>query len=227
MLLKTLLGLLFLGLIAVPGARADDCAKTDHLSARDKDTIVTLARRVGMSGPLRICGDYFAPPIGCQAIRVDSLPRIEGIKRSWQSLYMGRSAEGKRTCPWWTRDSTVYRQGGWVAASSNRGDVTVWRFTAGLHLVDAQLGPGISDAQANLIIQALHDLSWQDGLDEEGRSLMAEWNREPSWIEQISSIYGDQESGYDVRAGETGGLLIHVTVKGSVVTLTQAGLYAV
>jgi len=225
--LKTPLVLLLLALLAVPSARADECGSADHLSAHDRQTILTLAKRIGMTGPLRMCGDYFAPPAGCPAIRVDSLQRVEGNKRSWQRLYLGRGTETGETCPWWRRGSTVYRQDGWVAASSNRDDVTVWRFTAGRHSVEARLGPGISHARADLIIQSLHDLTWQDGLDEEGRRLMAEWNREPSWLELITSIYGDEESGYDVRVGETGGLLIHVAVKGSVVRLTRAGFYVV
>lgn len=222
----TFLPSLLLALLLAPGAHADECGTTDDLSARDTEAIVTLARRVGMAGALRVCGDYYGAPIGCPAVRVDSLPRIDGNKRSWQRLYLGRSVKGQEACPWWERGSAVYWRGGWVAAKSNLHDMASWRFTRGPLEADVILGETISHELADRIIGALHDHTWQDALDADGRQLMNAW-WEPARLAQISSIYGNAETGYDVRFGEMGGMIIRVEVNGAAIRLTAAGIYYV
>ena len=216
-----------LALLAATCARAQACGAIDKLSARDIEAIQALSRRSGMSGPLRLCGDYFGAPVGCPAIRVDSLPSADGNKHSWQQLYLGRGVEGQETCPWWKRGSKVYRQGGWVAARSNLENMTSWRFTHGQRHADVQLGNGISYGLADTLIRSLLDRTWQDELDVDGRQLMAQWHQQPDRLEQITSIYGNAETGYDLRFGEMGGLIVHVAVKGSVVKLVRASIYYV
>ncbi len=221
-----------LALIAVSqAAAATDCQPPKHLSASDSEAIHLLAHGVGMKGPLRLCGVWWGAPSGCEAVLVESLPIVEGSKRSWQQLYLGRAApDPDMQCPGGRKSGGTYRHGGWLAAKDNLSTTTTWRFTHGPARVDARLGQGVSYEVADTLIRALCEHVWRDELSHNGRVLMERTMRQsPDWVNHITSVsssYG-RTGTYEVGFSELGGLLLLVELEGTRVKLLRADIVVV
>lgn len=208
-------------------ADAQTCVAADKLSMRDVQNIQTLARRMGMQGPLRLCADYWSLPSACEAVRVDSLPKVEGQRREWQHLYLKPRGERRRLCRDAEHATHLQSLGGWDTSREHLEQIVAWRFSDGPHHADVRLGNGISVPLAEQIIRALLDRRWAGELDAEGRDLLARWHREAGRLTEITSIYPYGDHGYEVRMGETGGLLVQVEVTDAVVTVIRVSFYLV
>lgn len=219
--------LLALVMLSPACARAQSCVVAKDLSVTDIASIQSLARRMGMQGPLRLCADYLWQPSACAAVRVDTLPSADGPRREWQQLYLQPRADRRPTCKVAKPGARVQSQGGWATSREQLQRVVAWRFQEGQEHADIQLGDGIGYAQAEVIIRALLDQRWAGDLDAEGRELLARWHREAGRLSAITSIYPYGKQGYEVRMGETGGLLVQVDVTDAVVTVIRVSFYLV
>lgn len=208
-------------------ADAQACVAADKLSMREVQAIQTLARRMGMQGPLRLCADYWWLPSACEAVRVDSLPKVEGLRRAWQQLYLKPQTERRLMCRDAEHATRLQALGGWATSREHLTQIVAWRFSDGPHHADVRLGNGISVPLAERIIRALLDQRWVGELDAEGRDLLARWHREAGRLTEITSIYPYGDHGYEVRMGETGGLLVQVEVTEAVVTVIRVSFYLV
>lgn len=206
---------------------AQSCRAPDTLSPRDVASIQSLARRMGMPGPVRLRADYLWLPSTCEGVRVDTLPKAEGPRREWQQLYLKPRADRRPTCQVTKPGARLRSLGGWATSREQLQRVVAWRFQEGQEHADIQLGDGISYPQAELIVRALLDQRWAGDLDAEGRELLARWHREADRLSAITSIYPHGRHGYEVRMGETGGLVVQVEVSGAVVTVIRVAFYLV
>ena len=218
---------LALALVSPTDTRAQSCVAADKLSPQDITSIHSLARRVGMQGPLRLCADYWSLPSACEAIRVDSWPLADGQRREWQELYLRQPRAGRLTCPPPEREAGMRSLGGWVTSSQHLRRVVAWRFSDGTQDATVQLGRDITYETAERIIRALLEQRWAGDLDADGRDLLARWHREADRLSAITSIYPYGNHGYEVRMGETGGLLVQVDVTDAVVTVIRVSFYLV
>ena len=158
---------------AVTGA-----TQADSPTSQEREAAEALALRLGMSAPISVRKTVWG---SCEALLAESVPIVEGNKRIWQQLYMGRTvADTDMACPSWPRGSATASQGGWTAARSNLREITTWRFVHRGGTVDVRLGAGVSYAVAETLIRSLDERNWRDvrkpdmypGLASSGRSLV-------------------------------------------------------
>lgn len=211
-----------LPLTSTRGAHADGIGQP---TPQEQEVAAALAARLGMPSPIHVRKIRWGLPGGCEALLAESEPVVEGNKRSWQQLYLGRTVDDPvKACPSWETGTEVVSEAGWTAARSQLTEMTAWRFAHAGGFVDVRLGGGVSYAVAQTLISALRDHSWRDERNDDSRRASPDLAKAGRYLaSRVRSINSStsMQGGYEVRAGN---LVLIFRVDDQRVSLQASGL---
>lgn len=138
------------------------------LSDVDKASVLALAVQLGIERPAVIRHDVTNAYVGCDYLRIESVPSVHGERRTFRRAYVSR-AELK--CP----AANVAGPGKWVAAFPDAArEVGVWRVTHGDASWDVETPSTVTYNDVMAIVTAVGAGRLENGLPVQYRAKFAE-----------------------------------------------------
>jgi hypothetical protein len=155
--MRALTPVLILSLLMVaapPGAAQTqpEWRLTQPLSDRERTTVVALAKRVGIGTPAVIANDVINQPIDCDVLRIESVPTVNGDRRTWQRVFVTNETWPRSHCG--DRELDPVRVGNWMLASP-RAELGAWRVRHLNWFVDVETPPGVPEKDVAVIVKAI------------------------------------------------------------------------
>jgi hypothetical protein len=205
--------------VAVLGAanaptQAPEWRLTRPLSEVEKANVLALAARLNLGQLAVIRSELILQPLGCEAVRLESVAEANGNRRTWRRAWITNTAWSSG-CPSESRDSP--RIGQWVVADHAR-DVGAWHVQDAGIVIDVETPSSIPYADVAAIISAVREERLVNRLPAEYRGD----NRRIPKVDakSIFMIWNDQHNAalYKVNSRTTNVVLL-VAVRGGQVEL--------
>ncbi|HYD49004.1 MAG TPA: hypothetical protein VEB21_11680 [Terriglobales bacterium] len=221
------LGLLFIALPAysefATAPYREQCRLSRRVTESDRKAIVDLAKRMGMSEPLRICDGGEMRPGGCKVVEVTSRVTVDGPKREWLSLIV--EPDQQDCVSWVDLDEQVTRVASWRTNRDRLSKNETWRVDDGAWHVDVPLDevPGIAFADLRATVHAIRRRQWINKQPKASAGVRALVSFRPDDIRYISRSF---EGEFEVKTGDRKGVFLHFRVVGNAIELHYAGRWS-
>jgi hypothetical protein len=135
---------------------------TRPLSEGERAGVLALAARLNVGEPAVVTSDVINQPLNCDALRIDSVPAVQGNRRTWKRVWVARTGG----CP--GEQPTAPRVGQWVAADSVR-EVGAWHISLDGGFLDVETPSTVPYADVAAIVVAVRTGSLVNRLPPEYR----------------------------------------------------------
>jgi hypothetical protein len=121
------------------------------IDSPDRSLVLAFANQLGIDRPALIVNEDIHHPLTCQAIRIESVPVVNGNRRTWQRVWI-TNADWR--CP--VVDPGAPKVGKWILADTTIGrELGAWRIQDGDRVVDIETPPTLPYRDTQRIFQAI------------------------------------------------------------------------
>ena len=141
-------------------AQSPEWRLTTPLSDAEKARVLSLAATLKIDRPGLIRSDEIFHPLTCDALRIESVPAIDGRRRTWKRVWVTYTS--------WPHNCDQLKAqpsppDTWVAADAVT-DVGAWRVNAAGSEIDIETPANISYDEAAAIVEAIRTGRWVDSM---------------------------------------------------------------
>jgi hypothetical protein len=180
------------------------------ITAKDKLSIIKLAKQTGIDDPANVSVEY-PLPLGGHFLKVESSVTIEGPHRSWREIKVCRQ-DWKGYCYAGKPRKVVGR---WQTSITSVTQRQTWRVQEQGWFIDVSTDTNVTYRDAERIVLAIRGGKLVNPLNLSTAMLI-----DANEITYISQ-HGPEVSTFEVHTGRASGLLLRVKVAGDIVELQE------